>query len=299
MKVLVIKLLFIFLLTSCINRDRPVDKTELTGSDYRLFQETPAWELAKAVQDGNEERIEELINKDPKIINYQEPKYGSTLLILTVMNQQMKSLKILLKNKADVSIHNTYDGASAIIEASSSKYYDTDFAKILLQNGANVNDIQINRKESGKANTPLIRAAKVGAFDLVELLVKNGANINYQNLSKQSALSESAIRDHYKISLYLLQNGADYRRPIFYRPDYSIPYEKQDPAEVGEPIFLVDLLREDLFGLLTFEHRDKMKIVDFLKSKGIDYRASPIPDYIEKSVKEKYPDSWQDYLKRY
>jgi hypothetical protein len=91
-KVLVIKLLFIFLLTSCINRDRPVDKTELTGSDYRLFQETPAWELAKAVQDGNEERIEELINKDPKIINYQEPKYGSTLLILTVMNQQMKSL---------------------------------------------------------------------------------------------------------------------------------------------------------------------------------------------------------------
>lgn len=47
------QLIFCCLLLSCsnINRDKPVDKSELSGRDYRLFQNTPAWELAKAVQD--------------------------------------------------------------------------------------------------------------------------------------------------------------------------------------------------------------------------------------------------------
>ena len=43
------------LLFSCsdLSREKIVDKSELTGRDYRLFQNTPAWELAKAVEDEN------------------------------------------------------------------------------------------------------------------------------------------------------------------------------------------------------------------------------------------------------
>lgn len=45
------------LLFSCsdLSREKIVDKSELTGRDYRLFQNTPAWELAKAVEDENSE----------------------------------------------------------------------------------------------------------------------------------------------------------------------------------------------------------------------------------------------------
>ena len=55
MKALIIHLVFVCLLFSCSNmcREKIVDKSELTGGDYRLFQNTPAWELAKAVEDGN------------------------------------------------------------------------------------------------------------------------------------------------------------------------------------------------------------------------------------------------------
>lgn len=50
--------LFSCLLLACtnFNRDKSVDKAELTGRDYRLFQNTPAWDLAKAVQDGDEKK---------------------------------------------------------------------------------------------------------------------------------------------------------------------------------------------------------------------------------------------------
>jgi hypothetical protein len=289
------------LLLSCteFNRNIPVDKSKLTGDDYRLFQNTPAWKLAKAVQDENEKMISEIVTKDPKLINYQESKYGRTLLILTISNQQYKSFKVLLDNKADVNIHDTYDGTSALIEACSFKQYDTKFAEILLQNGANVNDVQIDIEAPDKAKTALMTAAKTGKLDLVELLVKNGADINFQNDYKQSALSESIMVDRYKVTLYLLQNSADYKQPVFYRPDYSVPSELQDPNDKGKPMYLVDVLREDFFELDTDEYKYKMQIVDFLKNKGIDYRAAPIPEYIKKKAQKEYPGSWREYLEKY
>lgn len=298
---MILQIIFSCLVLSCsnINRDKPVDKQDLTGGDYRLFQNTPAWELAKAVQDEDEKKINEIVLKDPKLINYQEPKFGNTLLMLTIMNQQIKPFRYLLENKADVNIHNTFDGTSAIIEACSFKQYNTRFVEILLQNGANVNDVQTDITEPDKVKTALMKAAKTGKLDLVVLLVMNGANVNYQNDYEQSALSESAIIDRYEISYYLLQNGADYKRPIFYRPDYSIPSEKQNPNDKGKPMYLVDVLREDFFEFDTDEYNYKMKIVDFLKSKGIDYRASPIPEYIKKKAQEEYPNRWNEYLEKY
>jgi len=298
---MIIQLVFSCLLLSCsnINRDTPVDKTDLTGDDYRLFQNTPAWELAKAVQDENEKKINEIVSKDSKLINYQEPKYGNTLLMLTVSNQQMKSFKILLEQKADVNIHNSYEGTSALIEACSFKLYEIEYAEMLLQNGANANDVQTDKSEPNRVKSALMKSAKTGKLDLVKLLIKNGANVNYQNEYGQSALSESIMGSRYEVSYYLLQNGADYKRPIFYRPDYSIPVENQDPNDKGKPMYLVDVLREAFLDFDTDEYKYKMQIVDFLKSKGIDYRATPIPEYIKKKAQENYPKSWQEYLEKY
>lgn len=286
-------------LFSCNNRETIVDKSGLLGSDYRLFQNTPAWELTKAVEDENENKINELINKDKKLIDYQEPIFGSTLLMLTIKNQQYKPFEILLKNGSNTKIHDTYEGSSALIDACSSKYYDVKFAKLLLEYGANVNDVQVDIEKEGKTRTPLMVASKTGKLDLVKLLVEKGAVLNYQNEHKQSALSEAVFQSEYNVVLYLLQSGADYKQPIFYRPDYSIPAEKQDPKDKGKPMYLVDVLREAFIDFDLDEYKYKMQIVDFLKSKGIDYRATPIPEYIKKKAQENYPDSWQEYLDKY
>ena len=259
------------LLFSCsdLSREKIVDKSELTGRDYRLFQNTPAWELAKAVEDENTKKIDKIVSENPEIINYQESKYGNTLLKLTIMNQQLKPFKALLKRGADVNIHNTFDGTSSLIKACSSKFYNITFVKMLIEYGADVNDVEIGerRKENGTRLTPLIAASRTGRLDLVRFLVSKGADVNYQNEFGQSALSKSVMVDEYKVAYYLLQNGADYNRPIYYRFDNSVPIEKRDPKDKGKPMYLWDVLKEDLSEFGTSEYKYKMLIIDFLKSK--------------------------------
>ena len=259
------------LLFSCsdLSREKIVDKSELTGRDYRLFQNTPAWELAKAVEDENTKKIDKIVSENPEIINYQESKYGNTLLMLTIMNQQLKPFKALLKRGADVNIHNTFDGTSSLIKACSSKFYNITFVKMLIEYGADVNDVEIGerRKENGTRLTPLIAASRTGRLELVRFLVSKGADVNYQNEFGQSALSKSVMVDEYKVAYYLLQNGADYNRPIYYRFDNSVPIEKRDPKDKGKPMYLWDVLKEDLSEFGTSEYKYKMLIIDFLKSK--------------------------------
>ena len=247
------------LLFSCsdLSREKIVDKSELTGRDYRLFQNTPAWELAKAVEDENTKKIDKIVSENPEIINYQESKYGNTLLMLTIMNQQLKPFKALLKRGADVNIHNTFDGTSSLIKACSSKFYNITFVKMLIEYGADVNDVEIGerRKENGTRLTPLIAASRTGRLDLVRFLVSKGADVNYQNEFGQSALSKSVMVDEYKVAYYLLQNGADYNRPIYYRFDNSVPIEKRDPKDKGKPMYLWDVLKEDLSEFGTSEYK--------------------------------------------
>ncbi|MBL7847072.1 MAG: ankyrin repeat domain-containing protein [Cyclobacteriaceae bacterium] len=283
MKTLTSFLLVIFLLLACSTKEK------LTGEDYQLFKDTPAWELAKAVRDEDEERITGLVNENPTLIDYQEPTYGKTLLMLTIRNQQKKPFFTLLNLNADVGIHDNFQGSSALIEACRFDLYDIEFIEQLLKKGANPNDAQVGTgaSEGGTRHTALMAASISGRLDFVELLVRHGADITYQNEFKQSALTEATLQENYEIVLYLLTNGADYTRPIFFRP------------ETNKDMFLVDVLREDFFPLNSPEHTQKMEVVDFLKNKGIDYWSAPVPDFIKKKAQEQYPDTWADYLEKY
>ena len=272
------------MLLSCLNidRDKPVDKSKLRGRDYRLFQDTPAWELAKAVQDGNEKKINDIVDKKPELINYQEPKFGNTLLMLTVCNQQMKSFKILLDKDADVNIHDTCDGTSALIDACGLiasdimfiifNQFDNRFAEMLIEHGANVNDIETGERRQGNSTryTPLMMASEECNITLVKLLISKGANVNYQNEFDQSALSKCVMLGKYEVALYLLQNGADYTQPIYYIPeDNRADYIENPPKKI--PVYLIDILREGhTFDLSIKNEKYRKKVIDFLKDKEKD-----------------------------
>ena len=289
MKRIIQCIIFSCLLFSCIyDREKIIDKKYLNGFDYRLFQNTPAWELAKAVEDGNESKINSIIAKDSSLINYQEPKYGSTLLIMTLRREQMKSFKILLKNKADVNIYDTFTGRSAIIHACILGVSDK-YVEMLLKEGAKVNDIEIGERKKGNSTryTPLIAASKSGNLEVVKLLIKNGAEINYQNEYKESALSIATILARYRVVLFLLENGADFRRPIL------------KSADDGKIYYINDVLRKILPKIGSKDHKYKMQIVEFLKENGMDYYSTPIPDFIIERVKKEYPNNWEKYLEEY
>jgi len=271
-----------------LTREKEVDKSKLLGYDYRLFQKTPAWELAKAVWDDDFKKINELTKKDKNLINYQEPKYGQTLLFLTMWHNQKETFKLLLSLGADLNIHDTYDGASPIIKAC--EYgFNIEFAMTLLRHGANPSDIEIGKRREGNSTryTPLMAAAESGNIDLVELLVNKGANLNYKNEFGRSALNVAITQGKYDVILYLLKNRVDYRMPTSQNEDQHKTY------------YIEDELQYMLPELNSSEYKTKMLIVDFLKGKGVIYKRVPVPEYVLKQMKDRYPNNWQEYLEKY
>lgn len=194
-----------------IDRDKKVDKNKLLGADYRLFQDTPAWELAKAVWDNNTDKIDEEVKKNPKVLNYQEKKYGNTLLNLSVYNDNYKGFKELLRLGANPNIADFMHCSTPLITACESFDDKTKYAEELVKYKADINYVECNSgKNEQKTNrTALILASDRGNLDIVKLLVKNGAKINYTNSNDEGALSLATLSKNYDIVLYLLQQGAD------------------------------------------------------------------------------------------
>ena len=273
-------------ISSC--REIRVDKTKLRGWDYRLFQDTPAWELAKAVQDGRICKIKSILQEDSTLINYQEPRFGETLLMLAIWNNDYKSFITLLESNADVNIYDKYDGTSAII-LTCEYNLGVKYVRKLLEYGANPNDIEVGERREGNNTryTPLRGAAENGDLESVKLLLDVGANVNFYDEWGTCALGEALILEHFKVVLLLLEYGANFTLPIGKYANDSLMY----PIEV---------MRRDLFPLDSEKHRDKMAVVKFIKEHyNIDYFAQPIEDYILERIKKQYPNSWEEYIEKY
>lgn len=217
-----ILLLFsLFLLaTSCnkIDRDKKVDKNKILAGDYRLFQDTPAWELAKAVQDNDIDKIDEEIKKNPEVLNYQEKIFGNTLLHLSIYNNSYKGFKELLTLGANPNIADSMQCSSPLIIACASFDNTTKYAEELIKHKADVNYIECStgKNEQKMYRTPLITASGRNHLDIVKLLIDNGAKVNYNDGSQAgSALGSAALASNYDIVLYLLQQGADCSKVLY------------------------------------------------------------------------------------
>lgn len=285
----------IFMLLGCSSREQVVDKDSLLGNDYRLFQETPLWDLAKAVWDKDTSKIKRIAKMEKVNLNYPELKFGSTLLMLTVLNEDYSSCKALLELGADPNKHDTYNGSSAIIDAARINGVsddNTSFLKLLLKYGANPNDEETGKRPEGNTTrkTPLLTACGsvnriISPIKKVKVLVDAGANVNYKNEFGQTPLKEALLLEHYDIVSYFLKKGADFTESITNRD--------------GKEYYIADILREVLLPLDSEDYKYKMEIVEYLKEKGIDYRKIPIPDYVVKEAKETYRTRWKEYLEKY
>lgn len=299
MKIQNLIIYLLFLITSCTSREQKVDKSKLLGNDYRLFQDTPAWTLAKAVEDEDKTLIKKIVNEKQVAIDFKEKRFGQTLLMLAVTNQQYNSCKTLLQLGADPNKYDSYDGSNAMIEAAQISNItgdNTKFLKLLLQFKGNPNFVEVGPRREGNStrNSVLISAVQINevqsSLPMVKMLVEAGANINYKNEFGQTAFNQAIILDVYDVALYLLQKGADYNEVIVDRSEIS---------KDGKKMYLVDILREFTPELNSKKHKEKLAIIEFLKQKGIDYKKVPIPDFIFEQIKKDYPNNWKEYIEQY
>jgi hypothetical protein len=278
----------VMLMVSCTNRDTTVDKSTLLGGDYRLFQKTPAWELAKAVDDGDINKIKQEVNKNRSLLNFREPRFGQPLLKMAVMNENFKSVEILAELGADPNLQDNYDGSSPLMEAAqigggglNHTGSDPRYLIFLIRHGGNVNAEENGARKQGNAvrHTPLLIACYEGNFDYVKILVNAGANVNYTNEFAENSLNAAFVGRNPDIVTYLLEKGADYKQPMFTNAK-------------GQQEYISDELRLWCFDLNSEEYKKKMQIVDFLNNHGIDYRKSEIPAGFFKQYNKEYLEKY-------
>ena len=279
-------------LIACSNRDEGGDKSKLTGYDYRLFQDTPVWLLAKAVKTGDilSIRNEVLINKiNP---DYQESRYGNTLLMMSIFNNDYTSTKALLEVGADPNLRDRHRGANAVIDAAENS--DPRCLQLLLANGGepNVVENKLSNDDDSPLQTALTSAISYSdpsSFEKVKLLIEAGADVDFPNDKDHNTELPIGIalkRDRMDIALYFLKIGADHEQ---------VMYKMINDHDV----YILEALRKSILELQSPEYQKKLEIVAFLKGKGLDYFEEPIPDYIFQEIKEKYPKDWKEYARKY
>lgn len=210
--IIIIGILTILLSCSDSNQNKKIDKSKLLGNDYRLFQSTPVWPLAKAVEDVDTTKIKELISKGGANVNYQESRFGNTLLMMAIFNSQYESVKALLELGADPNLANKYRGTTAMIEAADNE--NPEYIKLLLKYKGNPNAIETAPVKDGDMvrNTALnsaISFTDASSLSKVKLLTVAGADMDYFNNGNPAytnlPLGEAFMQDKMEIVLYLLQ----------------------------------------------------------------------------------------------
>lgn len=280
-------------MVSCQDRDEPVDLELINGYDFRIFQQTSAWELAKAVEDEDIELIKDIVNHTNVDINTTDPKYGNTLLMMSARRNKFESFKTLISLGANIHIHNAYDSISVIHIVCENVPIESqlDYLKILIKNDIDLND----QSNDENRNTPLMIACKEAyrgksALKVVKYLVQNGAKINYINEDNYFALKSCIVFNNYDVAIYLLKNGAK----------FDIPFYLADGKIRNENDYIMDVLAYSFHKLDSKDYQEKMMLVDYLEKLGLTYkRYDTINKWDLKTIKRWYPDSWEEYIKVY
>jgi len=176
------------LLSACFMSNPKTSTGEYRHTNIRIFQDTPAWELAQAVYSQNTRRIDAIAQKSPEMLDYIDPMYGLTLLIWSVGMERYNSAQALLRNGANPDIIGTHTGGTALFLASEFSWIDTRankdprFVELLLHYGADPN---INFVGDGRSNvleigtSPLMASIGTG-IEKTRALVAGGADINHK-----------------------------------------------------------------------------------------------------------------------
>lgn len=290
-------IIIILLSCSCCNN---IDKSKLRAMDYRLFVGTEAERLAMAVANGDVESIKEEVQNNHVPVDIKNEEYGTTLLMMATFYNNLESAKCLLELGADPNLCSDTTktwGDNSVLIASRWNDLSPEMLSLLLSHGGDPNSqakgIQyINVGKYAPMRDFALQKASAGSFEKVKILLQAGADINKINeYSDMTAIRSAIIHDQMDILLYLLENGADYTKK-FIRGDYGevTTYYECD---------ILDYLREQSYYLDSEEYKQKMEVVKFLASKGLDYSKAPIPDWIVERIKKAYPNDWKEYLERY
>lgn len=306
-------MLLISLLSSCLAYNPKTETGEYRIDNVKIYLDTPAWELAKAVNNQDTKKIATIAEKTPEILDFQDILYGTNLLCWAVGMEKYKSAEALLKSGANPNIISTHEGGTALYLAAGYSYIDTQakkdarFVKLLLKYGADPNIGFVGNDHNNSTEigtTPLIKSIGCG-IEKTKALVEAGANIDYKLPSGKTAAIKAlsiATGARTKVSTELEVSEAAYYLIVEKQAKISEPYSiliaNTDPIDVPTH-YPVMYLRSWIFKLDSEGYKRKMEIVGEFARQGVDYWTTEIPKNQLEQIKKLYPSTWEEYIKRY
>ncbi len=278
-------------------------------SNIKIYKDTPAWKLALAVKNENKKKIENIVVKEPQLLNYQDPKYGATLLLWSVGNEKYKSAETLLKCGADPNIATTTYGETPLFLAAGYSWVDyaakkdAKYVELLLKYGANPNQNYIGGDERDTSTepgtSPLIESIGCG-IEKTKALVEGGADIDYKTPSGGTAAILALRVGGPNVTLEAMEYA--YYLIAEKKAKVSEPYPRIDiDGEIDPSVefYPVDILRDWIPELGSKGYTMKMEIVEEFARQGVNYWDTEIPSERLEQIKNIYPDTWEEYLKKY
>lgn len=238
--------------------DKQVDKNTLNHFDPRRFQNTPLWELARAIYLYDYSRLNSLLSEKKYDLNVPNDA-GIPLLSMSIWLDREGAITHLLDHGADPNFKSKLEPRSPVIFAAAES---TSMLNLLLDYGGDPNAKAIYDEtlidERHPPETALSIAAGDGHLSSVEILVARGADINFGH---GRAIADSITHNHLNITLFLLQNGFDLNIQL-----YPTGFKTKTIQE------RLQTYEQYTTNTRRFRKRDFDKIVSFLKEKGIDYQ---------------------------
>ena len=282
-----------------------IEEKDLTVQNIEIFKSTPAWEAALYIEEDKTIRLKNILSENSLLVNYQEPLFGTTLLMRAISTEKYDAVKILLEYGANPDIISK-TGTTALFRAVSYSWDDTNpnkddrFVKILLDYDADPNlsycspteDEVISPIECG--TSPLMHATSRG-INKVKLLVEYGADINYRTKTQRTAAIDALLMQSVDVAYYLIvEKKAEVSQPFYF---YNV--ENDTVINYKKPHYPIELLENWLFELGSEKHKKKLAIIKEFEKQGQDYWSmGKHPKTVER-IKKIYPNNWKEYLNRY
>lgn len=154
-------------------------------------------EIHSCVIKGNFNRVKELIEKNPAIVN-QTGKFHDTPLYWAALLGREKIMDLLISHGADIEICSWK--SSPLLAAVYGRHINA--VKILLSKGANPD------RTVHYSGAPLHLAAKMGYKDMALLLINRGASVNIWDKNKNTPLHYAVKYNHKDVTALLIEHGA-------------------------------------------------------------------------------------------
>lgn len=200
MKKLISICLIAILLSACHSSNK-----RLTGYNIKLWKETPAWKLAKAVESNDTSEVNRILGKGQLSIDYREPTYGESLLCWAVLSNEIEMVRFLLSKGANPNLHDHFNGESPIT-LSCDYGVDIEILSLLLEYGGNPNDHATEQDSityMRSDQTPLY-CASGSSLEKTKMLIEAGADVNMALVKGDTPLYNALLGNRFDVILYLL-----------------------------------------------------------------------------------------------